>query len=79
MPEVVSHVSCSYGKVFIFMHLGLRPSAGVASKSIRTRWHWPMANLIIAQEYSRTVDIGSIKDEQNRLQRPREMAIEVCH
>ena len=36
-----------------------------------------MKNLIIAQEYSRTVDIGPIQDEQNRLQRRREMAVGV--
>ena len=36
-----------------------------------------MKNLIIAQEYPRTVDIGPIQDEQNRLQRRREMAVGV--
>lgn len=38
-----------------------------------------MAIMIIAQEYSRTVDIGPIKDEQNRLERPREIAVGVRH
>jgi hypothetical protein len=38
-----------------------------------------MANLIIAHEYSRIVDIGPSKDEQNRLERPREMAVGVYH
>ena len=36
-----------------------------------------MTNLIIVQEYSRTVDIGPIKDEQNRLERRREMVVGV--
>ena len=38
-----------------------------------------MKNLIIAQECSQTVDIGPIKDEQNRPERPREMAVGVGH
>ena len=36
-----------------------------------------MIILIIVQERSRTIDIGPIKDEQNRLVRPREMAVGV--
>ena len=38
-----------------------------------------MIILIIVQERSRTIDIGPIKDEQNRLERPREMAVGVRH
>ena len=61
------------------MHFGLRPSVGVASESICARWYLLMTNLIISQGYSGTIDIGPIKDEQNRLERPREMAVGVRH
>ena len=62
-----------------FMHFGLRPSVGVASESICARWHLSMTNLIISQEYSGTIDIDPIKDEQNWLERPREMTVGVRH
>ena len=38
-----------------------------------------MTNLIIVQECSWTVDIEPIKNNQNRLERPRETAVEVRH
>jgi len=36
-----------------------------------------MPNLIIAHAYSETIDIGPIKDERNRLERPREIVVGV--
>ena len=38
-----------------------------------------MTNLVITKEFSQTIDVGSIKDEKNRLERPREVAVGVRH
>ena len=74
-----SHICQGYGKVFIFMHLELLESFRLTSKVSKESWHESMKNLIIAQEYSRTVDIDPIKDEKNRLERRREMAVGLRH
>jgi hypothetical protein len=77
--KMVSHICQGYGKVFIFMHLELLESFRLTSKVSGESWHESMKNLIIAQEYSRTVDIDPIKDEKNRLERRREMAVGLRH
>ena len=69
MPEVVSHAFLGHGKVFIFNFQWLQ----TATEKLPSDF----------QEHSRkvafinTVDVGPIKDERNRLEWSREMAVGV--